>query len=69
MKRKQSGKSNKKTQRTSEVPDGLMPDPDRTSSYEGYGPKKPNKTKFPPNNLYRFNDRYFHKIKPDPPLF
>ena len=51
------------------MPEGILPDPDRTSSYDGYGPKKPNKTNFPPNNLYRFNERYFHKIKPDPALF
>lgn len=46
-----------------------MRDPDATRSYKGFGPRPLKKKKHPPNNLYKFDERYFKRIKPDPPLF
>ena len=48
----------------------LVADPDGDENYKGVGVKKiePRK-KHPPNSLYRFDERYFRKINPNPALF
>jgi hypothetical protein len=48
----------------------LVRDPDVTSSYKGFGPRpQERKKKHPPNSLYKFDERYFKKIKPDAAVF